>query len=125
MLFKWEHSYRFKFCKIICVNITAHQNIKLSQVFNRLTSLPLYPDLIERARIQLTDICLYGLTYNFANAVTAAMAQWARAVASLAECWVFEFLPRQKLVVKTGSDSSTAKRLAIGVSVTGPWRLPL
>ena len=30
---------------------------------------------------------------------------------------------RQTLVVKTGSDSSTAKRLALGVSVTGPRRI--
>ena len=36
-----------------------------------------------------------------------------------AEGWVFEYEPRQTLVVKTGSDSSTAKRSAIGVIVTG------
>ena len=53
---------------------------------------------------------------------TAAVAQRARAVASKAEGWVFESQPRQTLVVKTGSDCSTAKRSAIGVSVTGPRR---
>ena len=35
---------------------------------------------------------------------------------------VFESQPRQTLVVKTGTDSSTAKRSAISVSVTGPRR---
>ena len=33
-------------------------------------------------------------------------------------------IPDATKVVKTGSDSSTAKRSAIVVSVTGPWRLP-
>ena len=36
----------------------------------------------------------------------------------------FESQPRQTLVVKTGSNSSTAKRSAIGVNVTGPERWP-
>ena len=42
------------------------------------------------------------------------------AFASQAEGWVFESLPLQTEVVKTGGDSSTAKHSAIGVSVTGP-----
>ena len=33
--------------------------------------------------------------------------------------------PAATQVLKTGSDNSTAKRSAIGVSVTGPPRLPL
>ena len=48
------------------------------------------------------------------------LPQWVRALASQAEGWVFESQPRQTYVVKTGCDSSTAKRSAIGVSVTGP-----
>ena len=44
---------------------------------------------------------------------------WVRALASQAEDWVFESQPRQALVVKTGSDSSTSKRSALNVSVTG------
>ena len=40
------------------------------------------------------------------------MAQWVRTFAPQAECWVLE-----SQVVKTGSDSSTAKRSAIGVSI--------
>ena len=36
--------------------------------------------------------------------------------------WVLEFQPRQTQVIKTCSDSSTAKRSAIAVSVTGPRR---
>ena len=38
---------------------------------------------------------------------------------------MFESQPRQNQVVKTGSDSSTAKRSAVGVSVTDPRRWPL
>ena len=43
-------------------------------------------------------------------------------LAPKAEGWVFETQPQQTLDVKTGSDSSTAKCSAIGVSVTSPWR---
>ena len=42
--------------------------------------------------------------------ITAVVAQWI----PQAEGMVFESQPRQTLVVKTGSDNSTAKRLAIG-----------
>ena len=45
-----------------------------------------------------------------------------RAFAPQAVGWVFESQPRQTLVVGTGSDSSIAKRSAIGVSLTGPRR---
>ena len=37
-----------------------------------------------------------------------------------AESWMFESQPLQTHVVKTGSDSSIAKRSAKGVNVTGP-----
>ena len=47
--------------------------------------------------------------------VTAAVAQWVTAFASQAEGWVCESQPRQTQVVKAGSNSSTAKRLAIDV----------
>ena len=50
------------------------------------------------------------------------MAHLGRTFATQAEGWVFESLLRQTLLVKMGSDSSTAKRSAIGVSVTGPRR---
>ena len=50
------------------------------------------------------------------------MAQSFRAFASHAEGLVFESQPRQTQLVITGSDSSTAKRSAIDVSVTGPQR---
>ena len=49
-----------------------------------------------------------------------AVAQWVKAFAPQAEGWVFESQPWQTQVVKTGSKSSTAKRLALGMSVTGP-----
>ena len=39
-----------------------------------------------------------------------------------AEGWVFQSPPQQTIVVKTGSDSSTVKRSALGVIGTGPWR---
>ena len=61
---------------------------------------------------------------NSAAITAAAVAQWVRAFAPQAESWVFESRLRQTVkVVKTVSDSSTAKRLAIGVSVVGP-RMP-
>ena len=50
---------------------------------------------------------------------TAAVAKWARTLASRPEGWIFESLPRQTLVEKTCSDNSTAKPLEIGVSVMG------
>ena len=52
--------------------------------------------------------------------LTAAVAQSVRAFAPQAEGWMFESQTRQTQAVKTGSDSYTAKRSAIGVSVTGP-----
>ena len=48
-----------------------------------------------------------------------------RAFAWHAEGKVFESQPRQSCVVKTGNDSSIAKRSTTGMSVTGPQRLPL
>ena len=51
----------------------------------------------------------------------ATVAQWVGALALQAEGLAFESRPRQTQVVKSGSDIFTAKRLAIGVSVTGPW----
>ena len=50
------------------------------------------------------------------------VAQLVRVFALQPDGWVFESQPRQNLVVKTGSDSSTAKRSATGVSVEGPRR---
>ena len=41
---------------------------------------------------------------------------------SLAGGWVFESQQQHTYVVKTGGDSCTAKRLATGVSITGPRR---
>ena len=62
--------------------------------------------------------------YVFANHL---VAKWVRALAPQAEGWVFESQPRQPKVVKTGtcSDSSIAKRIAMGVSVTSSRRWPL
>ena len=58
----------------------------------------------------------------FQLVIALAFAQWDRALAPQADGWVFESQPRQTLVIERGSDSSTAKRLAIGVSVTGSRR---
>ena len=54
--------------------------------------------------------------HNFTDTGTAAVAQWVIALAPQAECCVFQSQPQ---VVKRGSDSSTAKRSAKCVSVTG------
>ena len=53
-------------------------------------------------------VCIYGLK--------AKVFFYLAAVVSLE----FESQPRQTLVITTGSDSSSAKRSALGVSVTGP-----
>ena len=54
---------------------------------------------------------------------TAAVAQSVRSFASHAEGWVvFGFQLQLTLVVKTGSECSTAKRWATGLSVMGPQR---
>ena len=50
---------------------------------------------------------------------TMTVVQSVRAFAPQAKGWVSESQPRQVLFVKTGSDSTTAKRSASGVSVTG------
>ena len=51
--------------------------------------------------------------------------KWVGALAPQVEGWVFKSQSWQTLVVKTGSDSSTAKRSAIGVGVTDlrRWQL--
>ena len=67
----------------------------------------------------------YVLWSSFLPSIeAAAKAQSVRAFAPQAKGWVFVFQPRQTLVVKTGSDSSTAKRSVIRVSVMGPRRWP-
>ena len=53
--------------------------------------------------------------------LAAAVAQLVKAFAPQAEGLVFES-QLQTYVVKTGNDSSTAKRSALGVSVSGPRR---
>ena len=61
----------------------------------------------------------------FSTLDAAAVVQWVRAFAQQLEDWVFESQLRQTKVVKTSSDSSdssTVKRSALGMSVTGPRR---
>ena len=55
----------------------------------------------------------------------AAVVLWVRGFVPQAEDWVFESQSQQTSVVKTGSDSSIAKRSALGVNATGPRRWPL
>ena len=52
----------------------------------------------------------------------AAVAQWVRVFVSQRKSWVLESQLRHTVVAKTGSDSSTAKRSAKSMSVTGPLR---
>ena len=56
------------------------------------------------------------------NVRAAAVAQLDRAFVSQAEGLVFESQPRHTQVVKTGSDSSIAKRSALAASVKGSRR---
>ena len=57
------------------------------------------------------------LQLQFQLQLTAAVAQWLRASVPQAEGWEFESKTRQTQVVKTGNDSTTAKRSVSGVSV--------
>ena len=59
----------------------------------------------------------YTITSNLISISTAAVAQWVRAKVPQAVGWAFESQSRQFLVVKTGSDRSTANRSAISLSV--------
>ena len=63
-----------------------------------------------------------SFTYHLFHLRTATVVVSVRAITSQTEGWAFESQPRRTLVVKTGIDSSTAKRSAIGVSVTGPMK---
>ena len=72
----------------------------------------------------LSPCLMHYLLYVTLNYIplAAAVAQWVRAFAQLTEGWVFESQPRQTYIIKTGSDSSTAKRSALGLNVMGPRR---
>ena len=54
------------------------------------------------------------------NATAAAVAQWIILFAPQAERWLLDPSRDRPKSLKTGSDSSTAKHSAFGVSVTGP-----
>ena len=62
-----------------------------------------------------TWTCLWPLWQHILSPLNilsaAAVAQWVRPFAPEAEGWVFKSQPRQTQVVKTSSDSSTAKRI--------------
>ena len=77
------------------------------------------------ARLKYKLSCRDSIFFFCVCLGTALVASWVRALASHVEVLVFESQPRCTLVVKTGCDSSTAVRSAIGVSVTGPRRWPL
>ena len=63
------------------------------------------PLLLACEVLKATFLCL---------SMTAVVSQWVRAFTPQADGWMFEPQPRQTLVVKTGSDKSTAKRPAVG-----------
>ena len=71
---------------------------------------------------QVSDVD-HGLLVSYFLCAAAAVAQSVRAFTLQVEGWVFGSHLLQTKVVKTGSDSSTAKRLTTGVSVMGPRRL--
>ena len=84
----------------------------------------LFNQSIYQGRSQSLTVIGTHLLFIFRRASyhNLVIAQWVRAFAQQAKGWVLESQPRQTYVVKSGSDSSTAKRSAIGVSVTGPRR---
>ena len=72
-----------------------------------------------------SNFCCFLFMKIYITSFIEAVAHRIRAFAMQAESWVFKSQPWQTYVVKTGSDSSTAKPSAIGVSVTGSpsWHL--
>ena len=71
---------------------------------------------------QMTFVTIKIVSHKPSQTVAAAVAQWVRKFAPQAHGWLFESQPRQTYVVQTGCDSFTAKRSALGVSVTGTLR---
>ena len=93
-------------------------NLKNNAIFQ--TFKPRQSCKIVRVHVVMVHIS----THNNIHVTTraAALAQWVRAFVMQVKGWVFESHPRQTLDIKTYSDSSTAKRSAIRMSVTGPRR---
>ena len=107
----------FEYAYFSLVSGEGEGGARLSQSI-RLISLPVIFDIIWymskvfSERIERKDGS-ERLYISLKKTTAAAMAQWVKAFAPQAEGLVFEFQPRQTLVVKTGSDSSTAKRSVI------------
>ena len=80
--------------------------------------LPSTP-LVAKKRKYIDDV----LTYSSPEKLVLFQPNFnGSASLDRSEGWVFESQPRQINVIKTGSDSSSAKRSATCVSVTGPRR---
>ena len=74
-------------------------------------------------QLKCTYYNLSNASKLYSNHTPSAVAQWVSAFDPQAEGWVFESHLGQPSVIKTGSDSSTAKRSAISVRVThGSWK---
>ena len=96
----WSNSVLIEFPSGLCLNLTAY--------------------------LLFTDsYAPYSLSL-FINTKNYDVAQWVRALAPKAVGWMFEsHAAATDMTIKTGSDSSTAKRSATGASVMGPRRWPL
>ena len=71
---------------------------------------------------QMSFVTIKIVSHKPSQTVGAAVAQWVRTFAQQAGGWLFESQLRQTYVVQTVSDRFTAKRSALGVSVTGTLR---
>ena len=93
---------------------------ELISIINTLPSLLPNVTLLEKMvlylKLKILQVCLFFLPQRWGSRLNLPSCMRTVDVCSH---------PRQTQVVKTGRDSSTAKRSATGVSVTGPRRWPL
>ena len=98
---------------------------------NRFTSLFLLPIFVDMFYLWHTQITKNDKVSDGQEVMHSILIQAlscdhvlesVKALTLHAEDWVYESEPRQTYVLKTGKDSSTAKRSSEGISYTGPWR---
>ena len=112
-------------CRISC----CIQTLSLAELFGNIQTMQYFLHCVMYIYMYYYNFCkkviitskykkLYSSTCMYYTQF--GVAQWVRAIDSQTEGWVFESQPRQTEVIKIASDSSTAKRLAIGVSIPAP-----
>ena len=112
-------SYPIHYDRKVCIVYHMRYNIVLWKCVSvsMCSQMGIFMLFINKSMLYFFMLCISIIDFT--------TVQWTAAVVPASGRLVFESQQRQTLVAKTGSDSSTAKRSAIGVSVTGPRRWPL